>query len=240
MGADSVYRWDIVVPAQRYVFAVEEGVIVEFDRPEESPAERFVRYQGLKADHPVHGMIAWPNTVLLRGPVTAVVDPGLITQGPPLLLGLERLGVSAGDVELVINTHSHVDHTHANVYFPRAAGVLHAVEHERYAAEYRLGFEPSVLHLLQGDEGEIAPGLRFMLTPGHTDGSICVFADTAAGLVVFAGDTVGPLPRYFEEMTLPVGFPGRDQLLRSWARIRAQKPTVVVPGHNPPVEIAAG
>ncbi|MCA1791743.1 MAG: hypothetical protein LC667_18390, partial [Thioalkalivibrio sp.] len=92
MGADELYRWDVIVPAQRYIFAVEDGSVLEFNQPGDLPHDRFTRYQEIKPKHQVHGMIAWPNTVLLRGPLNVIIDPGIIMQGPPLLLGLERLG----------------------------------------------------------------------------------------------------------------------------------------------------
>ncbi|GAB4259655.1 MAG: hypothetical protein Kow00122_17050 [Thermoleophilia bacterium] len=231
----NIYRWDIVVPAQRYVFAVEGGRVLEFNEPGDESFHRFARYQEIKSRHPVHGMIVWPNTVLLRGPLTVVVDPGLVTQGPPLLLALERLGVDPEDVDLVINTHHHVDHTHANVYFPGATCVMHKWEYNRYTAEYRLGFEPPNLRLLEGETGEIGPGLRFLLTPGHTAGSICVAARVAEGTLVVAGDTVGPLPEYFDRMKLPDTFPERAALLESWWKIRDLQPDVIIPGHNPPM-----
>ena len=89
--------------------------------------------------------------------------------------------------------------------------------------------------MLKGRDGEIAPGLRFLLTPGHTDGSICVIARVPEGRMVIAGDTVGPLPSYFEHMKLPKGFPNRDDLMESWGRIHIERPDIIVPGHNPPV-----
>jgi hydroxyacylglutathione hydrolase len=235
VGQRGTYRWDILLPAHRTVFAVDDGVVVEFDLPGDVPADRFARYQALKADHPVHGMVAWPNTVLLRGPRTVLIDPGLIIQGPPLLLALSRLGLDPGDIDLVVNTHHHVDHTHANAYFSGTEVVLHRLEYELYRDGYRLGFEPPRLRLVDGDEGEIAEDLRFLRTPGHTEGSVCVIASVTEGLLVVAGDTVGPLPVYFEQMELPPHFPGREALLQSWTRLRALAPDVVIPGHNPPM-----
>ena len=43
----------------------------------------------------------------------------------------------------------------------------------------------------------------------------------------------------FDEMDLPEDFgPERDELLEQWRRIRDLDPAVVIPGHNPPVELA--
>lgn len=235
MQTDDLYRWDVVVPAHRYVFSVEEGTVLEFNQPGDLPHDRFIRYQETKSKHPVHGMIAWPNTVLLRGPLTVIIDPGMVMQGPPLLLGLERLGVDPEDVDLVINTHHHVDHTHGNSYFPGITCAMHKWEYNRYLSDYRLGFEPLNMRLLEGNEGELGPRLDFILTPGHTAASICVLADTVDGLLVVAGDTIGPLPSYYVNMELPEGFPERNELLRSWRRIRELDPDIIIPGHNPPL-----
>ena len=58
--------------------------------------------------------------------------------------------------------------------------------------------EMANLEILDGEEGEIEPGLRWILTPGHSDGLISLLVDTDEGLVVIASDCVGPLPEYFE------------------------------------------
>ena len=89
---------------------------------------------------------------------------------------------------------------------------------------------------LTGEEGEIEPGVRWILTPGHSRGLISILVDTDDGLVVIASDCVGPLPEYFDEMNLPEDFGDeREELLTQWERIRALDPYMVIPGHNPPV-----
>jgi glyoxylase-like metal-dependent hydrolase (beta-lactamase superfamily II) len=92
--------------------------------------------------------------------------------------------------------------------------------------------------VLEGEEGEIEPGLRWMLTPGHSDGLITLLVDADEGLVAIPSDCVGPLPEYFEQMDLPEDFgPEREQLLEQWRRIRELNPVRVIPGHYPPVEL---
>ena len=92
------------------------------------------------------------------------------------------------------------------------------------------------LQPLTGDEGEIEPGLRWIRTPGHSEGLISILVDTDDGLVVIASDCVGPLPEYFDQMDLPEDFgPEREELLAQWERIRELDPHMVIPGHNPPV-----
>ncbi|GAB4249374.1 MAG: hypothetical protein Kow00129_10170 [Thermoleophilia bacterium] len=242
-NAHARYEWEILLPAHRYVFAVDNGKLLEFNRPGDLSFHRFHRYQALKPDMPVHGMIAWPNTVLLRGPVVALVDPGLRMQGPPLLLALQAAGLGPDDLDLIINTHAHDDHVQGNAYFPGVPVAVHELEFGSAGPGRGLGsgadFRPEggEVQLLRGEAGELASGLSFIRTPGHTAGSICVLAGTADGLLLLGGDTVGPLPSYFLENRLPEGFPGADQLLASWQRIRMLSPAVIVPGHNPPLRL---
>ncbi|HZJ03750.1 MAG TPA: MBL fold metallo-hydrolase [Thermoleophilia bacterium] len=236
-GIADLFRWEILIPTQRYIFTVDSGRLEEYNREGELSFHRFSRYQGLKADHPVHGMIAWPNTVLLSGPATVVVDPGLVMQGEPLPAALAERGLSVGDVDLVVNTHAHMDHVQANVHFPDTPIAIHEAEFGGSPARVRSGLGEHA-RLLSGDEGKIAPGLRFIRTPGHSEGSICVVAETGSGRLVIAGDTVGPLPSYFTSMELPAGFPAADRLLQSWRRIRELDPVVIIPGHNPPMRIS--
>jgi glyoxylase-like metal-dependent hydrolase (beta-lactamase superfamily II) len=94
------------------------------------------------------------------------------------------------------------------------------------------------LEVLDGEQGEIEPGLEWLRTPGHSDGLISLLVETADGLVVIGSDCVGPLPEYFDQMDLPEDFgPERDELLEQWRRIRELDPAIVIPGHNPPVRL---
>ena len=62
----------------------------------------------------------------------------------------------------------------------------------------------------------------------------------ADGLVAIAGDTPGPDPGWFARMDLPEGFPRREEHLAAFRAIRAERPAVMIPGHNPPVELGEG
>jgi glyoxylase-like metal-dependent hydrolase (beta-lactamase superfamily II) len=123
--------------------------------------------------------------------------------------------------------------------WPMRRTYVHRLETEAAYAQIVSGqLENAQLEVLDGDEGEIEPGLRWIRTPGHSDGLITLLVDTDEGLVAIASDCVGPLPEYFERMELPEDFgPERDELLHQWKRIRDLDPVVVIPGHNPPVRL---
>jgi glyoxylase-like metal-dependent hydrolase (beta-lactamase superfamily II) len=227
----------LLLPAQRYVFAVSNGEAEAATI--DSSAEGFQRYKSLQEGGRTAGMVAFPNTLLIRGERDYLVDPGLIMQGAPVIGALEELGVEPNEVKDVILTHLHFDHAEGLAGWPMRRTYVHRIETEAPYAQLVSGvLEMADLQILEGEAGEIEPGVRWILTPGHCDGLISLLVDTDEGLVVIASDCVGPLPEYFEQMDLPEDFgPEREELLRQWQRIRDLDPAVVIPGHNPPVKL---
>jgi N-acyl homoserine lactone hydrolase len=225
----------VLVPAQRYVFAVSNGEAEA--ATVDSSADGFRRYKSLQQGGRTAGMVAFPNTLLIRGERDYLVDPGLIMQGAPVIGALAELGVEPQEVKDVILTHLHFDHAEGMAAWPMRRTYVHKLETEAPYAQVVSGpLENAQLEVLEGEEGEIEPGLRWLRTPGHSDGLITVLVDTDEGLVAIASDCVGPLPEYFERMELPEDFgPERDELLRQWKRIRELRPKMVIPGHYPPV-----
>ncbi len=225
----------VLVPAQRYVFTISNGeaepAIVE------SSAEGFRRYKELQNGGRTVGMVAFPNTLLVRGERDYLVDPGLIMQGAPVIGALGELGVEPQEVKDVILTHLHFDHAEGLAGWPMRRTYVHRLEIEAPYSQIVSGqLANARLEILDGDQGEIGPGLRWIRTPGHADGLITLLVDTDEGLVAVASDCVGPLPEYFDRMDLPEDFgPEREELLRQWERIRDLQPHIVIPGHNPPV-----
>jgi glyoxylase-like metal-dependent hydrolase (beta-lactamase superfamily II) len=228
----------VLVPAQRLVFAVSNGH-ADVAAVDDS-AEGFRRYKELQQGGRTAGMVAFPNTLLVRGDREYLVDPGLIMQGAPVIGALQELGVDPGDVKDVILTHLHFDHAEGLAGWPQRRVHVHKLETEAPYAQILAGqLEMANLEVLDGEEGEIEPGIRWLLTPGHSDGLVSLLVDTDEGLVVIASDCVGPLPEYFDQMDLPEDFgPEREELLEQWRRIRDLRPAAVIPGHYPPVRLA--
>jgi glyoxylase-like metal-dependent hydrolase (beta-lactamase superfamily II) len=225
----------ILVPAQRYVFGVSNGEAEA--ATVDSSADGFRRFKQLQEGGRTVGMVAFPNTLLIRGERDYLVDPGLIMQGAPVIGALAELGVGPEEIKDVILTHLHFDHAEGLAAWPLRRTYVHRLETEAPYAQIVSGqLENAQLEILDGEDGEIEPGLRWIRTPGHSDGLITLVVDTDEGLVAIASDCVGPLPEYFDRMELPEDFgPEREELLRQWERIRALGPRKVIPGHNPPV-----
>lgn len=200
-------------------------------------AGTFRAYRGLP--DAVHGMIAWPNTVLVTGPEPIVVDPGYQTQGDMLVGALATRGLTPDDIRTVVMTHLHSDHLSALPQLGEVTLYVHEDELDTDHGRRQRGLlDHADVRPLSGTDGEILPGLRWIHTPGHAPGHIAVVAD-GGERVVIAGDTLGPNPSWFERMDLPEGFPEREAHMEAFRRIRAQDPAVVIPGHNPPMRLPA-
>jgi len=225
---------EVLLPALRFVFALDDGRAEP--QPVASSAEGFQAYKKLQAEGRVAGMIAVPNCCLVRASENYVVDPGVMMQGAPVTGSLRKRGIEPHTTKVIL-THTHFDHVQALIEFTQRETYVHEIELEAPYAAIEKGVLDMVRTItLTGEEGEIEPGLRWILTPGHSNGLISILVDTDDGLVVIASDCVGPLPEYFEKMDLPQDFgPERDELLRQWERIRELDPYMVIPGHNPPV-----
>lgn len=228
------WRWEILVPAHRIVLALLNSEIVEVRGS--TSAGTFAAYRGIP--DAVHGMIAWPNTVLLTGPETIVVDPGYQTQGDMLVGALGARSLAPDDVRTVVMTHLHSDHLSALPQLGDVELFVHEAELDTPYARRQQGLLDAVaVNRLSGEEGEIRPGLRWIHTPGHAPGHIAVIAECRRERMIVAGDTLGPDPGWFDRMDLPESFPERDAHLEAFRRIRDRDPHVIVPGHNPPIRL---
>jgi N-acyl homoserine lactone hydrolase len=226
---------EVLVPAHRLALGLLGGEVVELRAS--TTAGTFRAHRRLEGA--VHGMIAWPNTVLLTGPEPVVVDPGYSTQGDMLAGALRARGIEPDEVSTALATHLHSDHVSA---LPQLGEVdLHVHEIELGTAHARAGRgwrDAARERPLTGSSGEVLPGVRFILTPGHTDGHVAFLVDGEDGTVAIAGDTLGPDPGWFERMELPTDHPRREEHLAAFRAIRAERPSLVIPGHNPPLRMA--
>lgn len=112
-------------------------------------------------------------------------------------------------LDYVIITHTHADHCwgantlkerypemkllyHEDKYMKREMLLFFRMWHEDVNYIYELA--PADVFVSDGDMIEWhGHKMRFLLTPGHSEGSICIEIDG----VLFTGDTVMPFPPYF-------------------------------------------
>jgi len=139
-----------------------------------------------------------------------VVDTGLPAYRPQLERGLALLGRRTEDIEAVVVTHDHIDHTGSAATLSRELGApvyIHAAERpsgrERSTLPYlrhrsawvflthlRTSGRRELLDRVETfeDGAELPGGLRAIHTGGHTPGH-CVFVHEPRGLL-FAGDLI--------------------------------------------------
>jgi glyoxylase-like metal-dependent hydrolase (beta-lactamase superfamily II) len=139
----------------------------------------------------------------------ALIDAGCGRANEMLLRNIEAAGVKPDDIELLLITHCHFDHTGGAKALRDRLGCS-VVMHELDAPYVELGdsevtaaswygsrLEPcAVDRKLAGKEAEIRLGERIIHAahiPGHSPGSVA-YVTTSEGLkIVFAQDVHGPL-----------------------------------------------
>jgi glyoxylase-like metal-dependent hydrolase (beta-lactamase superfamily II) len=139
---------------------------------------------------------------------------------PAIKTSFKQIGVFPKDVDTVVLTHSHYDHTGNNDMFENAEILLHPDENGKVA-----GSKP-----LETDK-ELVPGVKIVHTPGHTRGSISVFVKADQKYAV-AGDAI-PKHGNYEKMVPPAINIDKDLALESLKMI-TKYADVIIPGHDPP------
>jgi glyoxylase-like metal-dependent hydrolase (beta-lactamase superfamily II) len=171
-------------------------------------------YVGLDGDgERVSGTV----TLITDGDAVIVVDPGMVPDRDALLAALAGYGPRADDVTDVVFSHHHPDHT-VNAALFRAARI-----HDHWAVYSGDRWQDRDAH-----GAVLAPSVRLLRTPGHTDQDISTVAVTADDVYACthawwtaAGPEDDPLG------SDAVALNASRDLLRGLA-------TVVIPGHGAP------
>lgn len=139
----------------------------------------------------------------------ALIDAGCGGANDTVLRNIEAAGVKPEDIELLLITHCHFDHTGGAralrdrlgctvVMHELDARFLEVGDSEVTAASwYGSRLEPRVVdRKLVGKEEEICLGeciIRAVHIPGHSPGSVAYVTDSMGLKIVFAQDVHGPL-----------------------------------------------
>lgn len=221
-----------------------KATMTRLTTPHQLSPHLFVAY----AEHPHHDS---SNVYLITGAAPVLIDCGSITAGPRILRNLQRMGIDTREIDRVVATHGHCDHVQGFGELHEANADLRLLIHPldeplvrepdfvRNACNLYDGLfhpitEDLCLPIGEGDRIPAGDGeLLVMHTPGHTDGSVCLWGEIDGHKVLFAGDTVGG------------SMPGLEGVeLQSWAAaVRAWKESLgrimdldidwVLNGHEP-------
>ena len=150
-----------------------------------------------------------------------IVDTGQVGDEEEILKALADLGLEKSDIDIIVNTHSHPDHCANNRLFSRAKTI--------YPKDGEL----------------IAPGVRALVTPGHSPDSISVVVDATiqqgdemaptSRRVVIAGDALPTLGN-FQKRVPPAVHYDRALAVASMNKI-IEMADIVIPGHDRPFSL---
>jgi N-acyl homoserine lactone hydrolase len=201
------------------------------------------------------------NTALIRDPLLRqrfhgkpayqAVLPG---PGEPLDEALAGAGVDIADIHAVAVSHLHVDHAGGLKHFAGrvpvhvqgrelAYGLSDHPEPERHAI-YRIDFDDPRIDWRTADgDADIAPGVRAVLTAGHTPGHQSFVVDldesVGGGGFVFAFDAADLTENIEAEHPVgtSVGVPPEATVepIRRLKKLAAERDYRLVPGHDPVV-----
>jgi len=120
------------------------------------------------------------------------VNPSRMIQ--PIEKALDGLGVKPEDIDYVVQTHLHFDHVSNTSKFKNAKVVIQKKElsfayapHTYFAGEYVKDCFKELNWLIVDGDYEIEPGVKVILTPGHSAGNQSVCVETKKGLAVITG-----------------------------------------------------
>ncbi len=119
-------------------------------------------------------------------------------EGQDLETAVQRLGLSCQDIDIVIVTHLHWDHSAGNKLFPNAQIIVQEDELKSARNPYPImshGYIKNIIEdvdytVISGDKA-IAAGVTAMLIPGHTYGLQGVLVEAQKQKYFIASDTFG-------------------------------------------------
>ena len=164
------------------------------------------------------------------------------TATPSLAWIADELAARSWTLKLIVSTHGHWDHIGDNKAVADHTGAdvaVHPLDRDRLEHPDPLSapfdIPPSVPAVELAEGGLIRFGslrLRVLHTPGHTEGSVCLFAEDDGAL--FSGDTL--FAGGWGRVDLPGGDPAA--MVESLIRLTTlDDPVRVLPGHGPSTTI---
>jgi glyoxylase-like metal-dependent hydrolase (beta-lactamase superfamily II) len=187
-------------------------------------------------------------------PRLTLIDTGLPGSAPAIARALAPRGLGIGDIARAICTHGHPDHAGGGAELAEAG--VDVLIHEADGAALATGLGDVLRHPSRGRlfaaatpvpartsplrDGDVLPvlgGLEVIHTPGHTPGSVCLWAPRDG--LLFTGDV---LQRRFGRVVFASSLFSDDvrAARRSVQRLASLDVKAIVFGHYPPLVEGAG
>ena len=148
---------------------------------------------------------------------------------------LAVLGLTPGDIDLVVLSHGHIDHVGSLALFTDAPVVMTRVERADPAPSYfgtaRPMAWPDARYYLIDSDTLVCDGLTLIPTPGHTAGHLSALVTLpATGRVILAADAINratePAEGFADAVDPAAAKASADRLL-------ALHPDLLIYGHDP-------
>lgn len=202
--------------------------------------------------HKIDGVSGANSFLVIAAEGAAVIDAGLPGNERKIVEYSTSVGVEPAKLSYIILTHADIDHSGSVAKLKGLTGAkvaIHEADAPRLSGEKKLKEVKGAMGLLFGVMG---PFMRFtpvkpdvplkdsdrlldlavVHTPGHTEGSICLYKEKEA---IFVGDAL---------RTDSAGTPGlppgpmtvdMEQAKESIRKISALQYALLLPGHGPPI-----
>jgi glyoxylase-like metal-dependent hydrolase (beta-lactamase superfamily II) len=161
---------------------------------------------------------------LVTGPKKIIVDTGGPWDRLTIFRALAKEEVHARDIDVVVCTHGHSDHTGNNNLFPAARLIVgyDVSERDLYTAHDFVAGQPYKI----SDYVEVLP------TPGHTNQSVSVIVKTTKGVVAIVGDLFENEQDLKDESLWRATSLFPEEQLKNRKKI-LEMADFIVPGHGP-------
>ena len=170
-------------------------------------------------------------TLIQSDDLKIIVDTGLSSEKERIIESLEKINLLPDDINNIILTHSHIDHTGNIKIFKNAKVFSH--QNEPYDNKSINNIE------LKGDIIDILPGINIIETPGHSRGSISVLVNGKmakfSGTFALTGDALPIMDNFIKWVPPGINF-SAEIALRSMKKI-VNIAEYIVPGHDKPFRI---
>lgn len=150
-----------------------------------------------------------------------LVDPSTEYLWPMVETSFSQLKIRPEDVDIIVLTHTHRDHSENLHRFPKAEVYVHEGEETDI---------PNAI-IVKGDEHRLDSNVLLVHTPGHTKGSMSVFVDGELKYAI-AGDAI-PTRNNFMKMIPPASNYDEELALESIKKIKRYA-DMIIPGHGSP------
>jgi N-acyl homoserine lactone hydrolase len=170
----------------------------------------------------------------------------IIEQEDELDHQLSKINLKPQDVDLVVLTHLHLDHTDGLRFFPNTEIIVNQFEYDHpysnLPTTYPSWFKPNLVNYKE-DRIEVfekaypitrAEDVLYIPTPGHTSGHSSILFRTDDVDIIFAGDT-----SYYQDQVLKGEIAGVNkdfiqtkETYKRLIRYSSVRPTVYLPSHD--------